>query len=119
MILYAETREEIFADKLVALALRPNRIKQRDIWDILWLSQNAVKLRPDLVRKKLDERRIEYQEYLDLLSERIKQLRSGHSDFLFEIRRFLPVHSVKETLERSEYWSVVISTMQEIYSKLV
>lgn len=118
LILYAETREEIFADKLVALALRPNRIKQRDIWDILWLSQHAVKLKPDLVRKKLDERRVEYQKYLELLSERIEQLRAGQSDFLFEIRRFLPVQTVKETLERPEYWSIVISTMQEIYSNL-
>jgi predicted nucleotidyltransferase component of viral defense system len=118
LILHAETREEIFADKLVALALRPNRIKQRDIWDIIWMTQHTVKLRPDLVRKKVNERQVEYQQYLELFSERIEGVRDGHSNFLFEIKRFLPAHTVNASLETAEYWSVVISTLKEIYSKL-
>ncbi|MFP4180775.1 MAG: nucleotidyl transferase AbiEii/AbiGii toxin family protein [Spirochaetaceae bacterium] len=118
LILHAETREEIFSDKLVALALRPNRIKQRDIWDIIWMTQHTVALRPDLVRKKLTERQVEYQQYLELFSERIERLRNGHSNFLFEIRRFLPAHTVDASMETPEYWSVVISTLKEIYSKL-
>lgn len=118
LILHAETREEIFADKLVALALRPNRIKQRDIWDIIWMTHHTVELRPDLVRKKLNERQVEYQQYLELFSERIESVQDGHSNFLFEIKRFLPAHTVDASLETEEYWSVVISTLKEIYSKL-
>ncbi len=118
LILQAETREEIFADKLVAFALRPNRIKQRDIWDIIWMDQNTVKLRTDLVRKKIDERDVDYQQYIEMLSDRIEELRAGHSNFLFEIKRFLPARSVKDTLERPEYWSVVLSTFEEIYSHI-
>jgi hypothetical protein len=34
MILYAESLVEIYTDKLIALAQRPNRIKNRDLWDI-------------------------------------------------------------------------------------
>ena len=37
LIVQAQSREEILADKLVALALRPNRLKNRDVWDIGWL----------------------------------------------------------------------------------
>lgn len=118
LILHAETREEIFADKLVALALRPNRIKQRDIWDIIWMTQNTVELRPDLVRKKLKERQVHYDHYFKILSDRIEQIEDGHSEFLFEIRRFLPAHTVNVSLETPEYWSVVIATLKEIYSKL-
>lgn len=35
LIIQAESREEILADKLVAFALRPNRLKNRDLWDCL------------------------------------------------------------------------------------
>jgi hypothetical protein len=31
LIIQAESRAEIFANKLVALALRPNRLKNRDL----------------------------------------------------------------------------------------
>ena len=41
LIIQAESKEEIFADKLIAFALRPNRIKYRDLWDIVWLHQNT------------------------------------------------------------------------------
>ena len=42
LILQAQSREEILADKIVALALRPNRIKNRDLWDIVWLKQQGI-----------------------------------------------------------------------------
>lgn len=41
--LNTESREEIFADKLLAFAMRPNKIKNRDLWDMAWLHQQAVK----------------------------------------------------------------------------
>lgn len=49
LILRAESREEIFADKLLAFALRPNRIKHRDLWDIAWLHQQGVQAQIDLL----------------------------------------------------------------------
>ena len=39
LIIQAQSRAEILADKMVAFALRPNRIKNRDLWDICWLKQ--------------------------------------------------------------------------------
>ena len=36
------SREEILADKFLALAFRPNRIKNRDLWDIVWLKQQGI-----------------------------------------------------------------------------
>ena len=52
MLIVAETRAEILADKLVALGARPF-IKARDIWDIKFLSDNQVQPNFDLVRQKL------------------------------------------------------------------
>jgi putative effector of murein hydrolase len=44
LIVQAQSREEIFADKLVAFALRPNRIRNSDLWDIAWLHQEAKEI---------------------------------------------------------------------------
>jgi len=49
LILQAESRVEIFMDKVVAFTLRPNRIKNRDLWDLAWLHQQGVKPQMDLV----------------------------------------------------------------------
>lgn len=38
LILQAQSREEILADKIIALAFRENRLKNRDLWDIAWLA---------------------------------------------------------------------------------
>ena len=43
LILQAQSREEILADKVIALAFRENRIKNRDLWDIAWLTQQEMR----------------------------------------------------------------------------
>jgi predicted nucleotidyltransferase component of viral defense system len=57
LILQAQSREEILADKVVALAWRENRIKNRDLWDILWLLQQGVELPLPLIPKKIHDRK--------------------------------------------------------------
>ena len=52
IIIQSQSREEILADKIVAFALRSNRIKNRDLWDIGWLKQQNIKLPIDLVWQK-------------------------------------------------------------------
>lgn len=37
LILNAQALEEIYVDKILAFALRRGRIKNRDLWDLLWL----------------------------------------------------------------------------------
>jgi predicted nucleotidyltransferase component of viral defense system len=74
LILQVESREEIFSDKLVAFALRPNRIKHRDLWDMAWLHQQGVKLPMDLVPAKLNDHRCKLQHFLTLLEERRRLL---------------------------------------------
>jgi predicted nucleotidyltransferase component of viral defense system len=58
LIIQAQSRKEILTDKFVALGLRPNRIKNRDLWDIAWLDQSKVKASADLLKKKLSQRNI-------------------------------------------------------------
>jgi len=56
LIVQAQSREEILADKYVAFALR-NRIKNRDLWDILWLQRQGVNLPVTLLADKVRDHR--------------------------------------------------------------
>jgi predicted nucleotidyltransferase component of viral defense system len=112
LIIQAQSREEILADKVVALALRANRLKNRDLWDIVWLKQQGVDLPLDLIQKKILDRHRSTAEFLDLLNERKTrlQLDAGlRHDFMKEMRRFLPARLVAETIENEEFWSYLTS----------
>jgi len=107
LILQAQSREEILADKLVAFALRPNRIKNRDLWDIGWLKQQNVTLPLELVVKKVADHRRNIRDFLELIEERNRQLRdepATRQGFIHEMRRFLPPQVVSGTVENEEFW---------------
>jgi predicted nucleotidyltransferase component of viral defense system len=108
LILQAESREEILADKIIALAKRPNRIKNRDLWDIVWLKQQGVELIPEMVMIKLNDRKIRTDEFIQELLERVIKLGKDpglYTHFIQEMKRFLPVLVVNETVENPAYWS--------------
>lgn len=116
LILQVESREEIFADKWIALALRPNRIKFRDIWDIIWLHQQNIKLSVELIKLKIKDHRCNFQTYIDLLNIRQSELKttSMSAAYCQEMRRFLPSNMVKKSIEQPGYWEFIIELM-DIY----
>lgn len=113
MILYAETREEIFTDKVMALATRPNRVKNRDIWDILWLTQHNVRFNRSLLETKLAERKIETNEFYSVLKNRIQSLSEKFDEYKFEIQRFLPRSGIQNILDQKGYWDYTLSLLEE------
>jgi len=117
LILRAESREEILADKIVAFALRENRIKSRDLWDMSWLLQQGIKLPEQLVPVKVNDHQREWGTFKNLLEERIESLRSKpevRTDFIKEMQRFLPVQTVKKTVEREEFWEFLTGQVEEL-----
>jgi len=107
LILRAQSREEILADKVVALAFRPNCMKNRDLWDIGWLKQQNVELPMKLVPLKIADHRRTPDEFIRLLSARLKPLpgdKAAHADFVGEMRRFLPASIVEDTVEKPDFW---------------
>lgn len=119
LILQAETKQEILADKWVALAFRPNRIKQRDLWDIQWLTTaRNTALDTSLVDQKIRLRGRTAPDFLKTLHQRINEVEHGYSDFLFEMKRFLPSGLPKETVENPDYWQVLLHTLQEGFEHL-
>jgi hypothetical protein len=122
LILQAQSREEILADKVVALAWRENRIKNRDLWDILWLLQQGVELPLPLIPKKIRDRKRKEGEFITALETRLAGLRTQpalRSDFVKEMSRFLPAAVVRDTLSKQPYWSFLVQVVSDLGEKAV
>lgn len=116
LILQAQSREEILADKLIALAFRENRVKNRDLWDIAWLVQQGVALPAHLIPLKIQDHHRTEAEFRRLVTERMKALQEQSAlrkDFIAEMRRFLPAATVRGTIENPAYWDFLNGTLQE------
>jgi predicted nucleotidyltransferase component of viral defense system len=122
LILKAQSREEIFADKLVAFALRPNRIKNRDLWDISWLHQQRIKPALELVNNKVNDHRIKTGAFLEAFSERSASLKNDLSiakEFRNEMNRFLPNKTVNETVNSDSYWEYLSDLVDDYRRQLI
>lgn len=122
LIIQAQSLEEILADKIVALALRPNRLKNRDLWDIGWLKQQGVKLAPELVRRKASDRRYGPTEFISLLSERLRELLTVpevQRNFLAEMKRFLPPNIIDTTISHDGFWPYLTGIIKAEVTPLI
>ena len=120
LILQAQSRVEILADKVIALAFRENRIKNRDLWDIAWLSQQGIDLPARLIPLKVRDHQRDDAEFHALLKERLDAMKSRpeiREDFMKEMRRFLPAVTVRETIEAEPYWAYLIQVVEDLVRK--
>ena len=118
LILQAETREEIYADKIVVFALRPNRIKNRDLWDMVWLRQLGITPQLDLIAKKLGDHHCEQDDFLRLFKERSALLEADPKvviEFRKEMSRFLPGELVAQTVNEPAFWTFLVGHIRELY----
>jgi predicted nucleotidyltransferase component of viral defense system len=114
LVIRAQSREELFTDKLLALAFRPNRIKYRDLWDIAWLSGNNISPHIDLIEFKLRDRHKKHEAFGAAFYQRTADLTENavlHAEeFYKEMSRFLPAEQASIT-RSSEYWQALCSTL--------
>jgi predicted nucleotidyltransferase component of viral defense system len=121
LIIQAQSREEIYADKLIAFALRPNRIKQRDLWDIIWLHGQGVKPRLELIPNKLKDRNYTLSYFLNLFDERKRLLIENSEmalEFKQEMRRFLPADQISKTFEQDNLWAFIIYLIGDLGNRI-
>ena len=122
LILQAQSREEIFADKLVAFALRPNRLKNRDLWDIAWLHQQQIKPALDLIKNKLNDHHAQTDAYLNSFAKRSASLNKDleiAKEFRKEMARFLPNETVKETVNSEKFWEYLSNLLESYHQQLM
>jgi predicted nucleotidyltransferase component of viral defense system len=122
LIIQAQSRQEILADKMVAFALRLNRIKNRDLWDIGWLKQQNIILPTPLIWKKIRDHKQTDNKFLDLLSERIQLLTDDpniQGNFIQEMSRFLPSHVVAETVKKDDFWKYLVGVVKDLATQIL
>ena len=110
LIIQAQSREEIYADKLMAFALRPNRIKYRDLWDIVWLHQQGLRPSLGLIPKKLQDRHYDSNQFLKIYNERKNLLLEDNNmqvEFSKEMSRFLPAEQMNQFIEKNNFWEFI------------
>ena len=120
LIIKAQSREEIFTDKLVAFALRPNRIKNRDLWDMVWLYQQGVRPNLNLLLPKLNDHQKAPHEFAELFADRCRSLKVDAKiaqDFSREMRRFLPPQLI-QTAEQTMFWEFVTNLMGDLEKQI-
>ncbi|QKE63775.1 nucleotidyl transferase AbiEii/AbiGii toxin family protein [Aquipseudomonas campi] len=121
LILNAEALEEIYVDKILAFALRRGRIKNRDLWDLLWLKQQGVEPALELLPSKLADHRVDAQEFLRKLAEREASITSDpqvKQDFRTEMQRFLPSRIVAETVNNDRFWGYLASEIPALMRRV-
>jgi predicted nucleotidyltransferase component of viral defense system len=117
LILQAQSREEILADKIIALAFRENRIKNRDLWDIAWLHQQGIELPLPLIPLKIRDHQRTHSEFTALLADRLDSLKTQpamREDFIKEMQRFLPAASLGDTIGKEPYWIYLTGVVEEL-----
>ena len=122
LIPQAQSREEILADKVSAVGFHENRIKNRDLWDIGWLTQQGVELPAHLIPVKIRDHDRDAAAFVASLKGRLATLRTQSDvrlEFVKEMRQFLPVAAVRETIEKASYWGYLTEIVAELCRKAV
>lgn len=121
---WAESLEEICADKIVSLARAEHegRMRWRDLWDLPWImgqesfSQDTA---TRLVEQKVRDYHCEndFNEALLSLREKLPRLvESGQ--FQLEMRRFLIPGDLKDTVGDQGYRKLMLSRLDNIYDRV-
>ena len=121
LILQAQSREEIYADKLLAFALRPNRVKYRDLWDIAWLHGQNIQPRLTLIPQKTKDRNLALSYFVKEFQERNKLLTSSQAmaeEFKQEMRRFIPSDPTKKGQDLDSLWLFIVQLMSDISKQI-
>jgi predicted nucleotidyltransferase component of viral defense system len=121
LVIQAQSREEIYADKLIAFALRPNRLKHRDLWDIVWLHQQGLKPNIELLPNKLQDRNLTPEYFFDMFNERQKLLTEDNSlalEFKKEMCRFLSLEQMNKIVAQDNLWAFIIYLIDDLGTQL-
>ena len=113
LIIMAESLTEILADKIVAVAMRPNRVMNRDLWDIYQLKIHNIDYSIELVKQKLTDRQIDFPHFKKSYSERLTSLETQHNEFLREIQRFLSPDVFIDELTDKSWWKNLIYLLKD------
>ncbi|MFT3741690.1 MAG: nucleotidyl transferase AbiEii/AbiGii toxin family protein [Gammaproteobacteria bacterium] len=119
LIIQAESLEEIFTDKIISFALRRGRIKNRDLWDIMWLQKKGIQPLFELIPAKLHDHKCEKSHFIHLLQQRQQMLLLPETTLAFheEMRRFIPKSTVEKTIDNALFWEALVNLINSLCDK--
>lgn len=90
LFIHAESLQEILCDKLIAFSER-QKIKNRDLWDLVYLAGRNVKLDDELFRLKALVHRVPFELLVEHIQRRLVEIRTNGLpvDFTVEMSRFV------------------------------
>lgn len=121
LIIEAQSRQEIYVDKLLAFAFRPNRMKHRDLWDIMWLHGKGLQPQLDLIPHKLKDRNLTVTEFMRAFHERLQLLKNDarlREEFKQEMYCFLSREQIKATFDQGDMWKFIIYLMDDLHRQM-
>lgn len=117
-LIFAETIDEIMADKLISLPATQRYVRNRDIWDLTWLKQQGATIQPSLIEKKIDDYRLKnYELMLKTMIEKIPGIVTGKK-FRSEMQRFLPTDIYDRTLGKDKFEGFLINTVTTLLTEV-
>ena len=118
IIVFAESLEEILADKLEAFVCS-NHIRYRDIWDMYWIMrQPGVDVEAAYALREKKER--DYREAgkfksgLVRITEQLDLIING-KEFNAQMKRFLPADQHEKTIGRKEFRMLLSANIKKLY----
>lgn len=114
LIVQVQSRKETYTDKLIAFALR-NRIKARDLWDIVWLKQTLADTSPVHLSEKLSEHHQTAPDFLSAFEHHLDLVKNDpevRNGYLEEMSRFLPPQLLA-TVQDPEFWAHTAVVLEE------
>lgn len=114
-IVLTESLNEVFADKIISLPATQNYVRYRDIWDLVWLTQQKASFDEELVRRKIRDYRLD--DYEAMLDRILKRLPSMINDTAFkdQMVRFLPTDVVARTLALPKFLQYLEATLIALF----
>ncbi|WP_435140300.1 nucleotidyl transferase AbiEii/AbiGii toxin family protein [Pseudopelagicola sp. nBUS_19] len=119
LMLPVETLSEIMADKIVSLPAVTSHVRNRDVWDIGFISQKLPNFTPDvdMITKKIIEYGIEdFEEKLTARIESLPGIIQGE-EFNREMQRFIAPSILETTLHSSGFRDFLIRTVSKVLEK--
>ncbi|WP_265556189.1 nucleotidyl transferase AbiEii/AbiGii toxin family protein [Serratia grimesii] len=117
-LINVETLEEVMADKLVSLPATTKYVRYRDLWDLVWLKQRSANVDSELVRKKLDDYKIEnFEEKLQARIDSLDEI-IGDGRFHEEMKRFIPSHVYDTSLGREGFSQYLLDTLKSLLTQV-
>ena len=119
LLIAAESRDEVMADKLVSLvASGVDRVRHRDIWDLRWLKQRGAIVRVDWVQRKLrDYGAGDYLAGLDAMRARLPEF-TRSEEFREAMSAYLLPETRRNTLEKEEFLQFLAGEVQELLGQV-